>query len=67
MQPDCRAGLWATGGLWARPTRPIRQGKTPGLEGPLAFSLAPPPAPTTPPPFAPSVLTGGSDAPPKAR
>lgn len=42
MQPDCRAGLWATAGLWARPTRPIRQGKTPGLEGPLPFSLAPP-------------------------
>lgn len=53
MQPDCRAGLWATGGLWARPTRPIRQGKTPGLEGPLAFSLAPPQPPPRPRPLLP--------------
>lgn len=53
MQPDCRARLWATGGLGARPTRPISQGKTPGLGGGgLPFSLAPP-APNTPPPFAP--------------
>lgn len=52
MQPDYRAGLWATGGLGARPTRPISQGKTPGLGGALPFSFAPP-APTTPPPFAP--------------
>lgn len=44
MQPDCRAGLWATGGPGARPTRPIRQGKTPGLGG-LPFFLAPQPPP----------------------
>lgn len=46
MQPDYRARLWATGGLGARPTRPISQGKTPGLGG----GPSPSPSPPQPPP-----------------
>lgn len=65
MQPDYRARLWATGGLGARPTRPISQGKTPGLGGGPPLLLRPP-SPHHAPAFC-SVLTGGSDAPPKAR